>query len=86
MIRRAALKDLPGALNTDCRIKLSKVHGPKGLLRLDCCRLICLEERSGTCGSLNSRLSLSSVAGSVQELSGEHKGIDLNELTDSSFP
>lgn len=34
---------------------------------------------------LNSRPSLSYAAGSVQELSGEHKGINLNELTNSSF-
>lgn len=35
VIRRAALKDLPGAQNTDGRIKLNKVHVPKRLLRLD---------------------------------------------------
>lgn len=35
MIRRAALKDLPGAHNTDGLIKLNKVQGPKRLPRLD---------------------------------------------------
>jgi len=35
VIRRAALKDLPGAQNSDGWIELNKVHGPRKLPRLD---------------------------------------------------